>query len=124
MSRAALTLTLALLLSGCSVTRAYVLAAPDRAQHFAALIDASQELGLFTFRGNGALTQLKDGSELSWEPGAAPGDIKLTILLPNGVPDAEQDAYFAAGKAQADAIWARAAALRGLPVQPPPAAGQ
>lgn len=111
----------ALMLSGCGAVKSYQLplAPNEGAQLVPALIAASQELGLYSFRGKGALVELEDGSQLSWEPGADGRDFMLFITIPNGVPEEERTAYFAAAKSKADEIWNRATRRHQAP---PPAA--
>lgn len=77
-----------------------------------ALISASQQMGLESYRANGALTTLEDGTQLSWQTSANERDFILLVVLPSDVPKEERGSRFNAAKLRADDIWARAAALR------------
>ncbi|MGV3625409.1 MAG: hypothetical protein ACO1OB_31655 [Archangium sp.] len=106
----ALALGLLLLLCSCGAVKSYQLpvTATEGRQLVSALIAECQQRGLYAFRGNGALTELEDGSQLSWQPAENGTDFELRITIPNGVPEAERAAYFDAAKSKADDIWNRA----------------
>lgn len=108
MSRLVTLVSLSLLIAGCAGMKFYSLPlTPEEGQLLVpALISTSESMGLRSFRGaSGAVTELEDGTSLSWQTSANKRDFILVVDLPGDVPPEQREARWHEAKVRADQIW-------------------
>lgn len=103
------------LFSGCAGMKFYRLPlSPREGQAMVpALIATSEGMGLRSWRGqSGAVTDLENGTQLSWQNSADNEEFILLLTLPGDVAESQREARWAEGKMRADQIWQYAVAAR------------
>lgn len=101
--------------SGCATVRTYQLplSPGEGSLSVPALISVGQSEGLSAYRGvSGAVVELEDGTHLSWQNSGSGRDFVLLVDLPSSTPEPEYERRFAAAKARADELWAKATQAR------------